>query len=231
MNTPVDTASGGRYTRELLEALRARDVGAAERALAAAPAAAAGYGDGGESPLLMAIYAGLDELATRIARLRSLDLSEAAALGDEERIAAILAASPDAALHAHTPDGWTPLHLAAFFGRTAAAARLLDAGAALEARSANYMENTPLCAALAGREDRTLVAMLLDRGADVKARAAQGVTPLHLAASRGAADLVDALLARGADRAARLDDGRTPAAMAAERGHADLARSLADHDG
>ena len=50
-----------------------------------------------------------------------------------------------------SPDGWTPLHLAAFFGAADAARALLNKGASPSARSTNAMQNLPLHAAAAGR--------------------------------------------------------------------------------
>ena len=54
-----------------------------------------------------------------------------------------------AGLNAYSYDGWTPLHLAAFFGQRAAVERLMAAGADLNAVSRNALRNTP--AACRGR--------------------------------------------------------------------------------
>ena len=143
---------------------------------------------------------------------------EAAAAGDVARLARLLAAD-GAAPSAHGADGWTPLHLAAHFGRADAVRLLLERGADPRAISANAMANTPLHAALAGAGDPAVVELLLGSGADGAARGGAGGTPLHLAASRGTAALAHRLLAAGADPAARSDDGRDAAAIARERGH------------
>ena len=123
-------------------------------------------------------------------------------------------------------DGWTPLHLAAYMGRAEAARTLVSRGAPVDAVSTNGTKNTPLCAALAGSGDHEIVRLLLEAGADPNFRAELGVTPLHLAASRGADALVHRLLERGADGAARMNDGTTPAGIAAARGHAATAALL-----
>ena len=84
------------------------------------------------------------------------------------------------ALNAYAYDGWTPLHLAAFFGHLEAAKLLLDSGADVYAVSRNSLQNTPLHAAAAGKhEDVALV--LLARGADPSAVDAGGYTPLKIA--------------------------------------------------
>ena len=118
-------------------------------------------------------------------------------------------------------DGWTALHLAAFFGRHTAAERLLDAGADPCAVSRNSLSNTPLHAALAG--SHTEVALLLiSRGADVNALDAGRHTPLHIAAENGLIDAVKALLDSGADAHAVDADDKTPLSRAAARNRSDV---------
>ena len=87
-------------------------------------------------------------------------------------------------------------------GRGAAevAELLLDAGADVNARSANDFDVLPLHSACAGNHDE-VVAVLIAAGADVNARQSGGYTPLHGAAQNGADVTVDRLLAAGADRA------------------------------
>ena len=212
-------------TQLLINAIQAGDPAAAESILSTQPQAARGTGDNGQSPVLEALYRGHAELAVRTAQGRDTTLVEAAALGDEARVRA-LATGGRSALSERSSDGWTALHLAAFFGRAGTVRVLIDAGADLEARSANYMENTALCAAIAGATDTPTVAALLDAGADASARAAAGVRPIHLAASRGTEPVVKALLERGARADVATDDGKTAAQFASERGHASVAAFL-----
>ena len=208
----------------LFELLRGDDPRRAADFLDEHPEAALGGGPNGESLILCAIYGGRAELAARIAGKRAADLCEAAALGDETRVTALLETGD--APERRSLDGWTPLHLAAFMGHASVAQLLLARGAPVDAVSSNAMANTPLCAALAGRGSADVVRLLLDARADVSFRAALGVTPIHLAASRGADPLVQLLLDHGADASARMDDGTTPAAIAAGRGHAGTAAML-----
>ena len=212
-------------TQALIDAIRAGDAAAATAVLDEAPEAAHGTGAGGESPILEALYRGQSELAARIAQERDITLVEAAALGAESRLNSLLD-RPDQSLDERSADGWTPLHLAAFFGHTGTVAALVARGADLEARSANYMANTPLCAAIAGATNRTTITALLDSGADANAEGAGGVRPIHLAASRGAIPVVRELMVRGARADVASDDGKTAAQYATERGHPGAASLL-----
>src|SRR5262249_6424046 len=67
--------------------------------------------------------------------------------------------------------------------------------------------------------DRSIVALLLDKGADIEARDADGMTPLLLAAGGAvhAPALVRLLLRRGADLGARTPDGRNARDIAAAK--------------
>jgi ankyrin repeat protein len=209
----------------LMSAVTSNDVDAVRRVIAEDPAAANARGPAGESPLLAAIYRNADQIVSLLAERRELDLHEAAVLGNVERVRELLAADP-AQLSSRSADGWTALHLAAFYGKRDVAALLLERGADVGALSSNYMANTALHAALAGREDADAVELLIARGADVNARGAMGYTPLHIAASRGNGALVERLLSSGAHAGARTDDGKTPALTAAEHGHEGVASRL-----
>ena len=124
-------------------------------------------------------------------------------------------------------DGWTALHLTAFFSRTEAALLLLAHGADASAPSRNPMMNQPLHAAAAGRADLKLVQALLDAGADPDAPQRGGYCALHSAAQNGNEAMVRLLLARGANRAKAAADGRTPVELAREKGHASVEALLA----
>ena len=179
------------------------------------------------SDVLTAVYTGKLDEARALAATRMLDACEATALGDTDSLDAALVRDSDA--HAmYSGDGWTPLHLAGFFGSDACAARLLASGASLTAISRNSTANTPLHAALAGATNDALVARLLDAGADANARGETGITPLHLAASRGNRELCEMLLSRGARLGAAMNDGTTPAKIADARGHTEVSTWLAE---
>ena len=225
---PAPDASARARTIELLAAINAGDRDAAERIVREHPEAAAGRGAAGESPVLAALYRGWDDLARQLSRARPLDLFEAAALGETSRVGALAAQAPDA-IDALSADGWTALHLAAFLGHPESVYALIDAGATVDARSTNHMRNTPLCAAIAGRQDRQAIVALIEHGADVNVRAGGGYTPLHLAASRGVHNIVELLIQHGADASVAVESGETPADIANQRGFPDVARRLTDH--
>jgi ankyrin repeat protein len=76
-----------------------------------------------------------------------------------------------------------------------------------------------------------IVALLLDRGADVRAvaRNDMGVMPLHAACASGQVDVARMLLAHGAPIDAAEHGGYTPLHEAAGRGDVALARLLLGH--
>jgi ankyrin repeat protein len=170
----------------------------------------------GVSPLLRAQYA-MDEarVAALLAEGPELDVHEAAAVGDTERLRALLDEDP-ALVGAFASDGFQPLHLAAFFRRPAAVRLLLERAADANAVATNDTRVAPLHSAAAGG-DHESVRLLLEAGADPNARQRGGFAPLHAAAAAGDRELVELLLASGADRAAETDDGRTPDDLARER--------------
>lgn len=158
-------------------------------------------GPGGIPLPLAALYHGREDLAELLLELGApLGLPTAAALGRVDAVGEMIDRSR-ARVHDRSADGWTPLHLAAYFGRREAAALLIDRGADLRARSDNAMENTPLHAAVAGGH-MALVMLLVDRGADVNADAA-GVAPLDIACGRRDDEMVRYLVDRGAEKAGK----------------------------
>ena len=85
-------------------------------------------------------------------------------------------------MNATSGDGFTPLHLAAFFGQTDAVRLLLARGAARDLRGQGWMTGTRADAAAAGGHTE-IVRMLLEAGVGPERAAAQG---LHAAACGGA---------------------------------------------
>lgn len=206
----------------LLEAAKAGD-GARVRELLREDASRAAYqAPTGETPLMAALYRGHRELAEELAETlvrsgRRPDVFAAAALGRTDDLSAALREAPVVNTYAY--DGWTPLHLAAFFGRRDAVDQLLASGADIGAVSRNSLGNTPLHAAVAGGHvDVSL--LLIERGAAVNVADAGGHTPLHIAAEGGYLPVVKVLLSRGADPHAVDREDKTPLSRAAARNHA-----------
>jgi ankyrin repeat protein len=213
---------------DLFDAIDGDDPDRLRTILAESPSLAAARDDEGVSAVLHALYHGRPELAGTIAAaLPRLDIFEAAALGRADRVRELLTADSGLA-RAQSPDGFTALHLPAFFGGpgTADAARaLIEAGADVSARSENSFWVLPLHSAASGGHAE-IVEILLAAGAEPDPRQRHGWTPLHAAAQNGDLRSLDALLAAGADPALTNDDGRSAADLAAAAGHEELVARL-----
>ena len=210
---------------DLFSAIDAGDDGRVEAIVAAEPALAASRDGDGVSAVLHALYRGRRPAAEALAaRLPALDVFEAAGLGRADVVEAIVRTAPSQA-RAWSPDGFTALHLAAFFGGGAAARALLAGGADPNLRSTNDFAVMPIHSAVAGRHGE-VVAALLAAGADPNVRQRHGWTPLHGAAEHGDTDTIERLLAAGADPAPANDDGTTAAELARTGGHVALAERL-----
>jgi uncharacterized protein len=206
---------------EFLNACKAGDDGKVRAMLAEEPALAAMRAPGGETPVIAALYNGRTGVVdTLVAAGAPLDLFAAAALGRRTIVETSLSGDPDG-VNQRSYDGWTPLHLAAFFGHADVVELLLGRGADINARSANSIRNTPLHAAVAGGRVEAALA-LIDGGAEVNAADGGGHTPLHIAAEAGYVPIVESLLRRKADPFALDAEDRTPLARAAARNHAEV---------
>jgi ankyrin repeat protein len=196
-------------TDDLFTAIAAGDADDIHRMLADEPSLASATRDG-VTVLRAAVYAGHPELVDALAaQVADIDVFDAAAIGEADRLRELLDADADGA-RAFSPDGFTALHLAAFFGHAKAAELLLARGADPRALATNGTGLEPLNSAAAGGHE-AIAHLLLDRGADVDAATQGGFRPLHAAANRGDAAMVALLLGRGADPASATDDGRTAA--------------------
>jgi ankyrin repeat protein len=195
--------------------------------LKAQPELAESRDGAGVSLVLRTLYQGRRDLARLVlAANPGLDGFDAAALDQVDRLDEGLAADPDLPAR-HTGDGFTALHLAAFFGAEHTAERLLAAGANPNAVAANGSRVQPLHSAVAGRAT-DVVRLLLRSGADVDARQEGGFTPLHGAANAGDPELVLLLLDAGAALDATTDEGLSALAIAERGGHDRAAQLLRD---
>jgi ankyrin repeat protein len=175
--------------------------------LAQDPGAAAARDDQGLSALMRSFYRGGGEVLDAIrAADPPLDSWDRILVGESDGLPA-----PDA----RSPDGFTPLHIAAFAHNAGATRALLAAGTnANELATASFAQVTPLgTAATFGATE--VVALLLEHGADTERTSDHGNTPLHSAAANGNRGIVELLLAHGANARATTADGRTPADLAA----------------
>ena len=209
----------------VFEAIRAGDVDGIRALLRADPSVAGARDEKGLSAIRFARYRGRADLAELLLDARpELDVFDAATVGETARLSELLEAD-QSLVTAYSGDGFTPLHLAVFFGHVEAAQLLLERGAEANARAANEMRVMPLHSAVAA-DDLASVRVLLEHGADVNETSHEGWTPLHGAAQHGNEELVELLLSKGADASKRLDAGQTSAETAAAAGHHDLAERL-----
>jgi ankyrin repeat protein len=204
----------------IVDAAKAGDQARVEELIGSNPQLAAARLPNGETPLMAALYRGHGDIVDALAAtLSELDVFAAAALGRLDDLERAIGEPGAVAQVAY--DGWTPLHLAAFFGRTDAVHRLLDAGADVQAISRNSLRNTPLHAAAAGGHTDAAI-LLIERGANVQIADAGGHTPLHIAAESGLTDVARMLLERGADPLAVDAEDKTPLSRAAARNHTQI---------
>jgi ankyrin repeat protein len=185
---------------EIFGALNTGDTERFKRLLGEHPDLANARNENGDSLLLAAAYLGRRDLFELLIRSGAgVSLFEAAAVGLLDRVRDGIEEDP-ARVNAYSHDGWTPLHLASFFGHAEVATLLLDRGADVNARSKSTRfarENTPLHAAAANRQIG-VAEVLISHGADVNARDGSGFTPLALAANTRNDLLVVILLEKGA---------------------------------
>jgi uncharacterized protein len=113
---------------------------------------------------------------------------------DAPKVAAALLASPALNIDAINAMGETPLMMAALKGRVDWARKLVERGAKVQKPGWS-----PVHYAATGPSTE-LLAMLLDRGADINALAPNRNTPLMMAARYGPEDSVKLLVQRGADK-------------------------------
>ena len=192
---------------DLLGAVRRGDAKTVGDLLAAQPDLASARDERGDSPLLIATYFGKHDIVRfLLERGARASFFEACALGLVADVCRQLRDNPAlGGQWAH--DGWSPLHLAAFFGQRETAEALLDAGADVRAVARNSEANLAINAAAAGpRADRRpeIVKLLITRGTPVDGRGSPaGHSPLHEAAFNGDLALVQLLLDSGADRSLR----------------------------
>jgi len=166
------------------------------------------------SEALQALYEGdLERARQALPTDGELTVFEAAAFGRVDRLREILRSDP-AAKSAVSDDGFTALHLAVFAGQEETARALIEHGADVNVCSTGAIAKVPPLGTAAFVRSVALARLLLDAGADVNGREAEGFTALHAAAANGDTELVRELLARGADPTVRTEGGQTPADLA-----------------
>jgi len=219
---------------DFLAAVKEGNASLARQMLDANPELAMARTDSGESAVLLSIYYGKDEVRDLLLeRDVPLDIFEASAAGVRAKVEEWL--KEDAGLiGAISHDGFTPLHLAAFFGRIPVVELLLERGAPVNEVSQNPSGMRPLHSAVACRQPQVALEIsraLVARGADVNVTQHGGWTPLHAAALHGNLPLVRLLLDAGGKANAKNETGQTPSSLAATKKHKQVIALLHERGG
>ena len=219
MNTEEDS-------KTFFESITKGDSIRIEQLLQSNPALADATNNQGVSATVFALYYGRTDLAQLLARTKRkpLDIFEASSLGNSDVMGQILAKNP-ALANSFSPDGFTPLGLAAHLGRKEVVELLLLSGAEVNAISKNSTGFTALTGALAGGH-REITRLLLQKGANPNHRYEAGFSPIMTAAEGGDVETVKLLLSFGADPNVTAKDGRSAMSIALEKGHREVVELL-----
>jgi ankyrin repeat protein len=213
---------------KFFQGIQSRDTAAVKRMLAAEPQLASARNEKGQSALLLTAYSGNKELCdVLLAQGVPLELHEAAALGQLERVKELVENEPSQA-KSYSPDGFPVMALAAVFGHLEVAEYLFGKGAEVNAAATNGTGYNALTGAVASGHT-AIVSWLLANGADPNYRYGDGYSPLLTAAANGHLGILSILLAGGADLHAKTNDGKTALGFAQQRGHAEVTEFLRSH--
>ncbi|MGA2879703.1 MAG: ankyrin repeat domain-containing protein [Bryobacteraceae bacterium] len=205
-------------SQQFFEAIRAGDRAKVDELLRVDASLLAAKDEKGLGAYTAAKYSGRNDVAAMLLEKGvDLDVFAACMAGAQERALELIRENPEL-VKAYSNDGWTPLHLACFFGQPGVVDALIEKGADVRARSTNPMQNTPLHAAAAGRS-KEAVRVLLEHGADVNARQEGGWTALHAASQNGDVEMVRLLIAGGADVQIRAENQQNAMDLALTKGH------------
>jgi uncharacterized protein len=217
-------------TDEFLEAIQKADLPKVNQLLGTNPTLANSKTKNGISAILLALYHGHQDIARTIAaKKRDMDIFELSALGNLDQVKKLIGSSP-LLVNSFSPDGFTPLALAAYLGQKEVVEYLILKGANVNAIAKNATGFTALTGAIANNHTE-ISKLLVKRGADVNHRYEGGWSPLMEASQNGNADLVSFLLEKGADPGARTKDGKTAASFAREKNHTRVVEVLSKHGG
>ena len=212
-------------TDEFLESIQKGNLSRVNQLLETDPALANSKAKNGVSVILLALYLGHQDIALAIAaRKQVFDVFEASVLGRAEQVRNLIDGDPST-VNSYSPDGFTPIALAAYLGQKEVTEYLLDKGANVNAIARNATGFTALTGAIANNHVE-ISKLLVRRGADVNHRYEGGVSPLMEASQNGNLELVRFLLENGADPNAKTGDGKTPLSFAKEKNHGEVIEAL-----
>ena len=212
-------------TKGFFAAIRAGDASMVRSLLDGDSALAGAKNEHGQSPVLAAVYSGRTQVRDLlVARGPALELHEAAAAGQLDRLKQLVDENPGLA-RGYSPDGFAVVALAAAFGHLPLVRYLFEKGADVNAPATNGTGYNALTGAVASGHQE-IAMWLLENGADPNYRYGAGYSPLLTAAANGHLEIVNALVERGADLHAKTNDGKTALVMAEERKHSEVAAFL-----
>lgn len=225
LKVPAQTPSTMDVRKQFFSAVRSGEVEKVRKMLDDHPELAGARDNNGLSAVINAMYYQKRAVADLLVASRlDLDIFEAAATGQTERVKLLLVRDRSLS-HSYASDGFTPLHIAAFFGFPEVAEALIAGGAGVNLVSKNQLRAVPLQSATAGRKLGG-ARVLLAHGADPNVRGEGGYSPLHEAAGNGDLDLAKLLVDSRANINARGDDGKTPLTIALENKQEAMAEFL-----
>src|SRR3954469_17920777 len=100
----------------LIDAIKAGELDRVKAMVSAEPELIDAHSRTGDSAILTAVYHRQKEIVNLlVARGATMTIFDACAAGELERAERLLGDDPGS-IGTYSPDGWTPLHLAAFFG-------------------------------------------------------------------------------------------------------------------
>jgi ankyrin repeat protein len=182
---------------DIVEAIKHGDRGRVAELLTADPGIAEGRTTDGVSYIALAMYHRQPDIASLLAAPRNdLDIYEACAMGYVDRVRELAVAHP-ASVNSFSPDGFTPVALAAYFGHPEVVEALIEAGADVNIQARNPMKVAAIHAAVSARNAK-IVKILLHAGADPNLHQQQGYTPLQAAVQNGDRPIIDLLKNYGA---------------------------------
>jgi ankyrin repeat protein len=213
-------------TNELFLAITSGDVETVRQLVSEDPSLASARDGSGQPAVLLALFNEKREVADALlAAEPELGVLEAAAVGRADRVRELIEADPSV-LEERTPEGFSPLGLAAYLGGSDVVRVLLEAGVEADDDADNQFSVRPVNAAAAAHDHESM-RLLLDAGADPNAQQQGGFTPLHEAAHTDDVEMARILLEGGADPSIEAEDGRDSAKLAADDGSKGVSALLA----
>lgn len=177
------------------------------------------------SPLLLSCYYHKPQITQVILKfISTITIHEACATGLITHIQMMIDHKKDI-VDELSDHGFTPLGIAAHFGKEEVVRLLLAHHANPNIGSQNGYNTYPIHAALGINHDG-IAKMLIEGGADVDVLQYGAIAPIHLAAQHGNIDIIILLLEQGADISVLTQTGQSASDLAAEKGFLEIAEIL-----